>query len=93
MSAPILVQIIGAPVACEDGVKESWRVVAAWAERQLRTRFGEAVQLDYYDLFDDDCPTLPSKTKLPLVLVDGEVLTSGGKISVPAIRKHLETLT
>jgi len=29
---------------------------------------------------------------LPLVLVNGEVLSSGGKISVPAIRKRIEAL-
>lgn len=85
-----MVQIIGSLVACEDDVKDSWREVAAWVAGKLRTHFGEAVQVHYYDLFDDDCPLLPSDTKLPLVLVDGEVLSSGGKISVPAIRKHLE---
>ena len=92
MPAPAIVTIIGAPVACGDGVEDSWREVAAWVGRQLRARFGEAVQVRYYDLFDDDDPTLPPDAKLPLVLVEGEVLTSGGKISVPAIRKQLETL-
>ena len=60
--------------------------------RKGSPRFGEAVQVRYYDLFDDDDPTLPPEAKLPLVLVEGEVLSSGGKISVPAIRKRLETL-
>jgi hypothetical protein len=32
----ILVQIIGAPIACADGVKDSWRDVARWAEDQLK---------------------------------------------------------
>lgn len=90
MPAPAIVTIIGAPVACEDGVKDSWREVVAWAAGKLQARFGEAVQVRYYDLFDADCPTLPSDTRLPLVLIDGEILSNGGKISVPAIRKHLE---
>jgi hypothetical protein len=34
--------------------------------------------------------TLP--LQLPLVLVNGQVLSSGGKISVPAIQRHLEAL-
>ncbi len=55
-------------------------------------RFWEAVQVRDYDLFDDDAPTIPPEAILPFVLVDGEVLSSGGKISVPAIRKQLETL-
>ncbi|MGB6421378.1 MAG: hypothetical protein WBD56_05955 [Anaerolineales bacterium] len=92
MPAPAIVTIIGARVTCEDGVKDSWREVAVWVGRQLRVHFGEAVQVRYYDLFDDDDPTLPPEAKLPLVLVDGEILSSGGKISVPAIRKQLETL-
>jgi len=92
MPAPAIVTIIGAPVACGDGVEDSWREVATWVGRKLWARFGDAVQVRYYDVFDDDDPTLPAEAKLPLVLVEGEVLSSGGKISVPAIRKQLETL-
>ena len=36
MSKPILVKIVGAPVACKDGIKESWREVAGWAAGQLQ---------------------------------------------------------
>ena len=32
MSNSIPIQIIGAPIACKDGVKDSWREVARWAE-------------------------------------------------------------
>lgn len=93
MNAPIKVQIIGAPIACADGVKDTWRDVAHWAAGQLKARFGEDVQVKYYDLFDADCPSIPAGAQLPLVLVNGEVLSSGGKISVPAIRKKIEALT
>ena len=34
-----LVEIIGAPVACKEGVKETWRKVADWAAGQLRNLF------------------------------------------------------
>ncbi len=90
MSARAAVQIIGAPVACADGVKETWREVAEWAAGQLTARFGEAVRVQYFDLSDPACPPLPPGAQLPLVLVDGEALTSGGKISIPAIRRRLE---
>lgn len=90
MNAPVQVQIIGAPIACADGVKDSWREVAHWAAGQLRARFGEAVQVKYYDLFDADCPSMPAGAQLPLALVNGEVVSSGGKISVPAIRRKIE---
>ncbi|HMB23445.1 MAG: hypothetical protein ACM33V_08955 [Chloroflexota bacterium] len=92
MSGPILVQIIGAPIACSEGVKDSWRDVAGWVAGQLKTRFGDEVSVQYYDLLDTGCPTIPADAQLPLVLVNGEVLSSGGKISVPLIRKRVDGL-
>ena len=92
MSDPIVVQIIGAPIACAEGVKDSWREMAHWAAGQLRNRFGDSVRVEYYDLFDPTCPPLPPDAQLPLVLIDGEVLSSGGKLPMPAIRKRLELL-
>lgn len=88
----IIVQIIGAPIACKDGVKDSWRDVAAWVGGQLKTHFGESVQVKYYDLFDTDCPPLPNDSHLPLVLINNEILSSGGKISIPAIRHKTESI-
>lgn len=92
MSVPVLVQIIGAPIACSEGVKDSWREVANWAAGQLKTRFGAEVHVQYYDLFDAGCPPLPPGAQLPLVLVNGEVLSNGRKISVPLIGKRVDTL-
>jgi hypothetical protein len=89
MSKPILVQIVGAPIACEDGVKDSWRAVSTWAAGQLRAHFGDDVQVKYYDLFDADCPPVPTGSQLPLVLVDNEAVISGGKISMPIIRSKI----
>lgn len=93
MSAPVMVAIVGAPIACKEGLKDTWREVAGWAAGQLTARFGEAVQVRYYDLFDADCPSMPPQSQLPLVLVNGELLSSGGKISVPAIRRKIEEMT
>ncbi|MBP7686836.1 MAG: hypothetical protein KA765_02975 [Thermoflexales bacterium] len=86
----IAVQIIGAPLACADGVKDTWREVAKHTADQLSARFGDRVRVQYFDLFDADCPALPDGAQLPLVLIEGEVLSSGGKISTPAIRKCVE---
>jgi hypothetical protein len=88
----IIVQIVGAPIACKDGVKDTWRETAHWAGGQLHQRFGENVQVQYFDLFDPDCPSMPVDAQLPLVLVNGVVLTSGGKLSVPVIRRKIEAL-
>ena len=92
MNAPVVVQIVGAPVACAAGVKDTWREIAAWAAGQLRGYFGDAVRVDYYDLFDPACPALPPGAQLPLVLVKDELLSSGGKIVIPAIRRRVEAL-
>lgn len=92
MNRPILVQIIGAPIACAEGVKDSWRDVAKWAIGQLKGYFGEAVDVRYFDLFDADCPPMPVNAQLPLVIVDGSMVSSGGKISIPAIRRRVEAL-
>ena len=88
----VIVQIIGAPIACKEGVKDTWRETAIWVGGQLRQRFTEAVLVQYFDLFDPACPSLPTNAQLPVVFVAGEVLSSGGKISVPALRKKIETI-
>ncbi|MBP7691389.1 MAG: hypothetical protein KA764_05710 [Anaerolineales bacterium] len=90
MTAPIEVRVIGAPVACADGFKDTWREVAAWAGRQLAGHFGDAVRVRYFDLFDADCPPLPAGAQLPVVLVEDTVVSSGGKLSIPAIRRQIE---
>ena len=92
MSKVVSVQIVGALIACEGGVKDSWRDTAKWAEGQLKARFEENVKVQYYDLFDADCPSLPPRAQLPLVLNEGEVLSSGRKISIPIIRRRVEEL-
>jgi hypothetical protein len=92
MSPVVLVQIVGAPVACADGTKDSWRDVSDWVAGQLRARFGDRVQVNYYNLFDVDCPPMPAEAQLPLVLIEGEVVSSGGKISMSLLRKKLEIL-
>lgn len=91
-TASASVSIVGAPVACADGVKETWRDLAGWFAGQLRTRYGEQVEVTYYDLFDPACPPLPPAAQLPVVLVNSQVITNGGKLSMPAIRTHLEAM-
>jgi len=92
MSEPILVQIIGAPIACKEGVKDTRREIAEWASGHLRQRFGEGVQVQYLNLFDPACSPMPPSAQLPLVLVNSEVLSSGGRISVPALRRKIEAI-
>ena len=88
----IEVKIVGAPVACKEGIKELWRDVASWAANQLNAKFGSEVITHYYDLFDLDCPKFPSDMQLPIVFVNEKIISSGGKISIPLIRKEVEIL-
>ena len=92
MSGHVLVQIIGAPIACKEGLKDTWREVAGWAGGQLQAHFRERVQVQYFDLFDPACPTIPPGMQLPVVMVNHEVLSNGDKISVPAIRRKIEEI-
>jgi hypothetical protein len=92
MTTTAIIQIIGAPVACATGVQETWRELAQWIGGQIEGRYGPAVSVTYHDLFEPDCPSLPEGALLPLVFVNGDVLSSGGKLSMPAIRKRLEAL-
>jgi hypothetical protein len=59
MSAQVVVQIVGAPIAaCGEGMKNTWRELAEWTAGQLTARFGQAVRVEYLDLFDPACPSL-----------------------------------
>lgn len=100
MDHPIPVRIFGLPTACATGVTDAWREVAALARRQLTARFGEQVTVEYYDLFSPEMDRFPEVLALvkegsgavPLVFVGDELLSAGGKVSVPAIRRRLEAM-
>jgi hypothetical protein len=92
MTTPIRVTIVGAPIACGGELKDTYRQLSRWIAEQLRLRYRDAVQLDYRDLLDPDCPAIPHGAQLPLVLVDGAMLSSGGKLSAPRIRQAVEDL-
>lgn len=89
---PIIIQIIGTQVACQEGFKDSWRETAAWVAMQLNVRYNGQILVKYYDLFDQDCPPLPVNSQLPVVIVDGQVFSNGEKLSVPKICKRLSEL-
>jgi len=97
---PVSVRISGVPTTCATGVTDAWREVAGWARRQLTARFGPQVSVEYYDLLSPEMDRFPEvmamvsagQGEVPLVFVDGELLSSGGKVSLTAICRRLETL-
>lgn len=92
MSSQVVIEIVGAPIACSEGIRDTWRDVAGWAANQIKARYGDVVVVRYFDLFDPDCPALPTGAQLPLVLIRGEVFSSGDKIRMPALVKHLDAM-
>lgn len=87
----VKVQIIGVPVACKEGLKDTWREVAAFTKGQLEFHFKDEVKVEYFDLFDKECPLFPRDAQIPIVLVDGKIFSSGGKIAIPKLRTYLES--
>jgi len=81
-------------------VTDAWREVADLAYQQLTARFGQQVTVEYYDLFSPGMDRFPEVLALvkkgdgavPLVFVGDELLSVGGKVSIPAIRRRLEAL-
>ena len=96
MSESVVVRIFGVPMACSKGVVDAWRNVAGQASGQLARRFGDRVTVEYYDLMSPEMERFPEAlakvsegAQVPLVFVGDNLLSSGGKVSVPAIAKHI----
>jgi hypothetical protein len=95
----LVVRIFGVPIACSRGITDAWRQVAERAKSQLAARFGDAVSVEYHDLFSPDMDLFPEVTakvaegaQVPLVFLGAELLSSGGKVSIPAIARRIEAL-
>ena len=86
----IRVQIIGTQIACSEGLKDTWRELAAYVKSQLSVRFQNQVEVEYFDLFDKKCPHFPANAQIPIVIIDGELFSSGGKIAIPRLRTYLD---
>jgi disulfide oxidoreductase YuzD len=96
----VVVRIYGAPTACSTGVTDAWRDVATLMGRQWKERFGDLVDFEYVDLFGPEASRFPhvlarvsqDNLTLPLVYIDDEMFSSGGKLNGPAIRRRIEVL-
>lgn len=102
-SGVVTVRVFGVPTAsgCDCGTQSStWREATEWIGRSLKGHFGEQICVEYYDLFTEAPDTFPNvlevvahgQARPPLVFVGDELLSSGGRISGPAIRRRLEKL-
>lgn len=85
------VVVAAAPMAA-CAPEKTWRAAAGLLERQLRDRFGPAVTFEFVELFTPDLDRHPEIEALvargavpPIVLVDGGLHSSGGKLHLSAI--------
>jgi len=96
----VTVRVFGVPTANSCGPQDGWREATEWVARSLKTRFGEQVRVEYFDLFSDAVDAFPNVTEMiargeakpPLVFIGDELLSAGERISGPAIRRRLEAL-
>ncbi len=85
------VVVAAAPMAA-CAPEKTWRAAAGLLERQLHERFGPAVSLEFVELFTlevDRHPEIEAQVAAgavpPIVLIDGVLHSSGGKLRLSAI--------
>ena len=100
---PDPVQALVAVVAVSGGScagKPTWETATGLLRSQLQRRFGEAVSVEYIELFSPRSLELPEvlqgigdeTLRLPVVLVNGEVLTSGTKLNEGVVARKIAEL-
>jgi|YelNatPaOPRAMG01_1025707.scaffolds.fasta_scaffold64684_2 disulfide oxidoreductase YuzD len=75
----------------------TWETAANWLRERLDKRFGWQVRLQYVELFSPESFAFPDvmeaiqqgRHQLPIVLVDGEIVLSGGKLNEGLITRHV----
>lgn len=97
------IQVHVAVVAVSGGAcagKPTWETATGFLRRQLQRRFGVSVSVEYVELFSPGSLDLPAvlqgigdgSLRLPVVLVNGEVLTSGTKLNEGLIAARVAEL-
>jgi len=92
------VHIFGLPIAACDPNK-TWRAAADLIGRRLRAKFGEHVTVEYIELYSPESFKYENVVNLlkegkspPFVIVNGNLIQSGGKLSEHSIVLELEQL-
>ncbi len=90
--------IVGVPAAATCAPEKTWRAAADLVRGRLRARFGVDVVVEYAELFTPDMAAHPAAEALvadgsavpPVVLLDGVLVSSGGKLNVSAIERAVQ---
>jgi disulfide oxidoreductase YuzD len=90
------VRIFGIPVAgCKPG--KTWRDAANLAKNWLILRFGSKVEIEYIEFLPPRWKDFPKvieminkgKAKIPIIMVNDEVISTGSKVNISQIEKYL----
>ena len=89
------VLIVGLPSAATCPPEKTWRAAACFVAQRLHSRFGARIDVVYVDLFSRemaDHPDVEARIAAdglmpPVVVVDGAISFSGGKLNVSAIER------
>ena len=90
LMAKAQIKIVGALIACSEGLRDDWRNVSCWVAGVLKETYGDQISLKYFDLFEEGKPDLPKDAVLPIIILNDKVISMGGKISIPLIKKRTE---
>lgn len=94
----VLVLVFAAPDAsCGRG--QTWSAATAYVGARLRQRFGERITVEHVEIFSarsfefpDVLAAIERGSSLPVVVVDGRIVSQGGKLAERAIAHAVETV-
>ncbi len=89
------VLVVGYPASAGCPPEKTWRAAASILEQRLRGRFAGAIDFAYVDLFSREMAQHPEVEAMvasgiaipPIVLIDGVLASSGGKLNLSAIER------
>lgn len=93
MSCHVLIVAVPSSAGCAPD--KTWRAAAELVSRRLAARFGDAVTVEYAELFSPDMARHPEveawilsgEATPPIIVIDGVRRFSGGKLMVSAIER------
>lgn len=93
----IKIEIYTIPQAACDASKANWQQTAQMVSRQLKTKFGESVQVKHIEFMSPDWFQNEAAQKFlesgevnfPFVLAEGEIACAGNKINISRINKSI----
>jgi disulfide oxidoreductase YuzD len=96
----VTIRVFGAPTACSGGVSDGWRSAALAVGDRLVQGFGDRVHFEYVDLLEPEMDRFPrvverissERLQLPLVFIDDELFSAGGKLNGPGLRRRVGEL-